>query len=131
MLAADFLRCLPSRELSACISSNIFPWNQTCECKTISTGDGTSLVSHLGPIPEGQTKKSNYGTRTESFHAWDLEISYSFEGFFIFRIAASSKSVCAAVLGCERKLVNSGNKACVQTWDMWSKLLMMPHSKNI
>lgn len=131
MLVPDFLRCLPSRELSACISSNIFPRNQTCECKTISTGDGTSLVSHLGPIPEGQTKKSNYGTRMESFHAWDLEISYSFGGFFIFRIATSSKSVCAAVLGCERKLVNSGNKARVQTWDMWSKLLMMPHSKNI
>jgi hypothetical protein len=56
--------------------------------------EGTSLLSHLRPTPEDQTKKSNYSTKAKSLHTWDLEISNSFEGLFIFQTVTSSKSQC-------------------------------------
>lgn len=88
----DFLKWLPSKELSACISSKMLQQDQRSECKIVSNRDGTSLISHLGPIPGDQTKKSNYSTRTEFFHTWDLEISYSFEGLSILQTVTSSMS---------------------------------------
>jgi hypothetical protein len=56
------------------------------------------IRDRIKPVPEDQTKKSNYSRRAESFLTWDLDSFNCCEGLVI-----SSKSVCVGVLGSERK----------------------------